>query len=251
LTVLVDSNAKRCPSCHSRLRKRRNQPIVLGEWGRRDMQATLAVDRWDKSRREGTFGASDATPVAPSTIERTEPEPEVFAIVVETDEPEIAAVVETPVTPEIVAEPEVFLEEQAEPEVDDGAERVVVADAIAAFTLPEPTLPEPERAPEPEPVIDLTEPAPEPLAAVAAAASPWYVEVERAERTAEARTESTPASDDVLEGDLNSVVDALHRKARGEAVEGIEPLPAPRPQPVKSTPRPLRLTSGSRRRRRR
>jgi hypothetical protein len=31
LTVLLESTAKRCPSCHSRLRNRRGQPIVLGE----------------------------------------------------------------------------------------------------------------------------------------------------------------------------------------------------------------------------
>ena len=44
LTVLVETGAKRCPYCHSKLRRRRSQPIVLGESSRLDMQAALAVE---------------------------------------------------------------------------------------------------------------------------------------------------------------------------------------------------------------
>ena len=91
LTVLVESGAKRCPSCHSKLRRRHSQPIVLGESSRLDMQAALAVDRRNKQRDEYKLAA---TVPAPPVIDLTEPEPELVAIVVDTHEPEFVEVVD-------------------------------------------------------------------------------------------------------------------------------------------------------------
>jgi hypothetical protein len=216
--VLVESSAKRCPSCHSRLRRRRKQPIVLGEPSRLDLQAALAVDRRNKRRGERTFASSVAAPAAPPAIDLTEPEPELVAIVVDAHEPEpVEIVAETFAAAPLVAVPveEPFVAEAVEAILEDVSEvepePVVVADAIAAFTLP---------APQPEPVA-----------------------------IAEPRVDL----DDALDGDVTSIVYALHRKARGVAAEPVEPpVPLFDEPVVDRSARPLRLTAstaGYRRRR--
>ena len=40
LGVLVDHDARRCPTCRTRLRRRGSGPVVLGETSRLDQQAT-------------------------------------------------------------------------------------------------------------------------------------------------------------------------------------------------------------------
>jgi hypothetical protein len=45
LTVLLESTAKRCPSCQSRLRNRRGQPIVLGETSSLDLENRTRLQR--------------------------------------------------------------------------------------------------------------------------------------------------------------------------------------------------------------
>lgn len=45
LTVLLESTAKRCPSCHSRLRNRRGQPIVLSETSSLDLESRTRLQR--------------------------------------------------------------------------------------------------------------------------------------------------------------------------------------------------------------
>jgi hypothetical protein len=117
LTVLVESSARRCPSCHSRLRRRRKQPIVLG------------------------------------VVDAREPEP------------------------------------------------VAIGEIVEPTFVP---------APQPEPVA-----------------------------TAASRADL----DDALDGDVNSIVDALHRKARRVAGEPVEPPQVPRfDEPVVDrSARPLRL----------
>ena len=283
LAVLVESNAKRCPSCHSRLRKRRSQPIVLGESSRLDMQAALAVDKRNKKRGERTFTSNVApsAPPVPPRIDVPEPEPELVAIVVDSHEPEVvveetfaaAPLVAAPIENTFEPEPvEAVLEEapEAAPEVE--LEPVAVADAIAAFTLP--SAPEREVF-EPAPAVDLvaaeleTEPEPEilpdpePVAVADAIAAFTLPErtTEPAADVAEPKVDLVAAEPIVaveepavdlgvaLDGDVNSIVDALHRKARGEADEPAPVESAQAPvfeEPVEDRPpRPLRLMSSS------
>ena len=105
LTVLAHTDAKRCPSCHSKLRRRRGQPIVLGETSRLDQQAARLVEKRNQQRGERPYEYSP--PAAPPPVE---PEPEVVAIVVETPAPERAESIvfePAPVEPEPFA-PEPF-----------------------------------------------------------------------------------------------------------------------------------------------
>ena len=51
LAVLLEHSASRCPTCHSRLR-RRGRPIVLGETSRLDVQATQSIDQPVRTARE-------------------------------------------------------------------------------------------------------------------------------------------------------------------------------------------------------
>jgi hypothetical protein len=262
LTVLVESSAKRCPSCHSRLR-RRSQPIVLGETSRLDVQAALAVDRWNKKRGEQTFAASMPAAAAPPEIDLTEPEPELVAIVVDPREPERVEIVEetfvraplvvAPVEERLVAEPlEAVLEDEPVVEREVEREPIVVADAIAAFTLPSAPAVE-----EREPVIQLVASGPEPELvpeAEPAGAAPSFLDLALAEHTA-ARAEPPADIDQALDGDVNSIVDALHRKARGEEAPvpeaEVPQVPLFDEPVVDRSARRLRLmasTSGNRRR---
>jgi hypothetical protein len=81
LCVLHESTAKRCPTCQTKLRKRRGQPIVLGETSRLDLQATLPPDRRNRMRLErGHWNTERPAPVPqtlrPAWIHLTHPEPE-------------------------------------------------------------------------------------------------------------------------------------------------------------------------------
>ena len=224
LTVLADLDAKRCPSCHSRLRRRRSKPIVLGEASRLDAQAALLVDKRNRQQAERAF--AQAPPLEPrAEVREPEPEPELVAIAVETPEPE-------------VFEFEPFEFEPFELEPEPVAEPVAVADAIAAFTLP-------ERAP----VVAVPEPRPE--------AEPEPAPVIALETETVLDAEPEPQIDLALRSDVNTMVDELYRKARaGQAatpaatppvVTAVEPVRVPRPARPR---RRLRLTSSSSRRRR-
>jgi len=95
-----------------------------------------------------------------------------------------------------------------------------------------PHLVEPEIAPEPAPII---------------AAAPSFLDLALAEHATAPRAEPQADRGDALGGDVHSIVDALHRKARGQAVESAEPPQIPLfDEPVDHQPaRPLRLTASS------
>jgi hypothetical protein len=240
LTVLVDRSAKRCPSCHAKLRSRRSQPIVLGEASRLDVQATLAVDKRNKERGVHTYDIAPPASAAPVAPDPVEPEPELVAIAVETPD--------LPPQPQPEPEPFVAPPFETEPVVD---QPVAVADAIAAFTLPEraPVVAVPEPDPEPEP-----EPTFEPERAVVPV---FALDDDVASR---AKPSLTAELDSTLE-ELNSMVDELHRKARGEgAVDAAPPVDQIDPEvdltaldqiDTEDRPSPLRLMgprAGNRRR---
>ena len=81
LYVLLESTAKRCPTCQSKLRKRRGQPIVLGETSCLDLQATFPIDRQNRTRRgSGHWNLEQPAPMPqtlrPAWIHLTPPAPE-------------------------------------------------------------------------------------------------------------------------------------------------------------------------------
>jgi hypothetical protein len=220
LAVLTEREVKRCPLCHGKLRKRRGAPIVLGETSRLDMQATMEVDRQNRKRVE--HGYWNAEPPAPVVDKRARPRdidlnPEPAAV-----EP-APAVFAKPAPPEPV--PCAWFDAQAEPVVEAEIEFV-----------PEPG-PAIERTPEPEPVVAL-EPAddldePYPFFDVAAEPEvgdpqPSLLDVALAEHVGVPTEEAEPAISDAelgaaLDAGIYSAVDALHRKARGEASEEVVP----------------------------
>ena len=76
LYVLLESTAKRCPTCQSKLRKRGGQPIVLGETSCLDLQATLPIDRQNRTRRgRGHWNPERPAPM-PDRFARAQVEPE-------------------------------------------------------------------------------------------------------------------------------------------------------------------------------
>ena len=89
LTVLLESTVKRCPMCQTKLRKRRGQPIVLGETSRLDRQATLPIDDRIRTRLgRGHWNPERPAPVPvaktvrPAWIHLTPAAPEPEAVVV-------------------------------------------------------------------------------------------------------------------------------------------------------------------------
>lgn len=52
LAVVPEGTTDRCPGCRSKLRKRRGQPIILGDVSRLDLQAALPIDRLNRLRLE-------------------------------------------------------------------------------------------------------------------------------------------------------------------------------------------------------
>ena len=58
LTLLLDGGEKRCPGCHSKLRKR-SQPIVLGESSRLASRPALPVEREMQARVQEEQKAED------------------------------------------------------------------------------------------------------------------------------------------------------------------------------------------------
>src|SRR5439155_11483355 len=137
LTVLPESTAKRCPGCHSKLRKSRAQPIVLGNTSRLDLQATLPIDRQNRKRLErGHWNVEHPAPM-PETFRRAEAEPTTPPL------PELEAWLEF--EPEVVnaaPEPEVaslsreiVLEAEPEPDVVNAAPEPEVASLSREIVL--------------------------------------------------------------------------------------------------------------------
>jgi hypothetical protein len=86
LTVLLESTAKRCPACQTKLR-RRGQPIVLGETSRLVAQSTLPKGRQTRERLgRGHWNAERPAPTS-AAFERTEFEPWAWRVT----EPVVAA----------------------------------------------------------------------------------------------------------------------------------------------------------------
>jgi hypothetical protein len=317
LTVLVESTAKRCPACHSKLR-RRSQPIVLGETSRLDLQTSLPIDRQTRKQLDHGYWTAERPAAMPAKFERTSftpssppafvvdpaafvaPKPEITKPEItkpEITKPEITMPEATTVEPGLAVVDEaqaIFVE--AEPELELQLEALIVEpepalELEAVIVEPEP---EPELEPYPffEPVAfdDDPEPEPEPapsfldlaLAGLGHTAAtepkPDYADFDDAELEepfdAEPEPEPVPTPsfldltlaehvrkpvvparseaelDAALDGDVNSVVDALHRKARGERIE-VEAPPVQLFEDAEPSNRSLRLmapTSANRRR---
>jgi hypothetical protein len=146
VTLLPDPDARRCPACHAKLRKRRSRPIVLGESNRLSGRS-LPVDTELRTRAEERFEPFE--PFVSKAKRKTKPVEAVIAFT--PSDPE-------PVAPEPVPEPDIVFAE-AEPAP---VALVDAAEADAADT--------PAGASEvAEPAIDLTEAddAPEPIAETA------------------------------------------------------------------------------------
>ena len=79
VTLLPDPEARRCPACHSKLRKRRRRPIVLGESNRLSGRS-LPVDVELRTRAEARYEAyvpakaAEPEPIE-ALLEFTPPEP--------------------------------------------------------------------------------------------------------------------------------------------------------------------------------
>jgi len=90
LTVLLETDAKRCPACQTKLR-RRSQPIVLGETTHLDARSTLPKERHLRGRHERGHWIAERPAPSP-TAERFEWEAPVsdtfFGEVAWFDEPE-------------------------------------------------------------------------------------------------------------------------------------------------------------------
>jgi hypothetical protein len=90
LTVLLESDAKRCPACQTKLR-RRSQPIVLGETTHLDVRWTRPMERQMRGRRERGHWIAERPAPSP-TPERFEWEAPVtdtcFGDIPRFDEPE-------------------------------------------------------------------------------------------------------------------------------------------------------------------
>jgi hypothetical protein len=222
VTLLPDPDVRRCPACHTKLRKRRGRPIVLGESNRLSGRS-LPVDVELRVRAEARYEtfepkAKSGEPleallafaptasIEPPPLERPEPEPL-----------EIEPVESLEPAP-LAAEPIVLA---AEPIVLEPDEPPVAAEPLAA-ELPEIVVAEPEPEPEPAPIlqeIDLTE-EPEPVPAVLDLTS--ALDPEPAPDPAvrplsgwqavPARSAPSP-----LDGTLTEMIEELHRKARADA----------------------------------
>ena len=137
VSVLVDPTVRRCPSCHTKLRKRRAKPIILGESSRLDNKLTpfdvaMRARMESERTRIGIAVARDAAP-APAPI-ASPPVVEHEPVIIE-HEPVIEPEIETPEI-EIIAE----LAPLPEPEPDP-------VQVIAPEPEPEPVVE--ERAPSP------------------------------------------------------------------------------------------------------
>jgi hypothetical protein len=77
----MESTAKRCPTCQSKLRKPRGRPIVLGATSRLDLQATLPIDQQNRMRLErGHWNAERPAPMPEpeAVFVAAEPEPRLW-----------------------------------------------------------------------------------------------------------------------------------------------------------------------------
>jgi hypothetical protein len=195
LGVLLEHDASRCPTCHSRLRGRRGRPIVLGQTSRLANKATLGVDRQSRTHLEHGYWSTEAA--APDVERRSSqreinPNPEpVIALVVDPHGP----------APLEIPEPRMSFDVPAESEIG----------------------PEPNPCVETEPeALLLDEPAEDVPAEVVDRAAAQAADVEHVatplgqfDEPAEPNiTESE--LDTALDGDIYSAVAALHRKARSD-----------------------------------
>jgi hypothetical protein len=254
--VLSQSGAKRCPQCHSRLRKRRSKPIVLGETSRLDRQAALIVDRQNMLRSERVFVADEtpraAASVAAPHVDLTRPEPMTIpeAILEDVHEPVLLAIVEKVVVaepePEPVVEAVVVAPEQEIVEPEGEAEPVpsFLELALAGHAVAPPPLADDDLDTDID-SIEGEEAEDEPV--------PSFLDLALAEQMVAPRPADSVDLDAAIQGDdVNSIVEALHRKARGErrAFPDVQLFESAPPEP-EATARPLRLmapASSSRRR---
>jgi len=260
LAVLTEHEAKRCPLCHTKLRKRRSAPIVLGETSRLDMQSTTSTERPGRQRAEGGYWNPERPapvvekrarrrdidlnpePVAtfePAPVVRPEPAPAAAPAPAPAPEPEAIMVIE----PEPQPEPVVVVEPAPEPVVE-----VEVDEPYPFFEA----VPEPVAEASAASFLDLTL-AEHVSAPGAAVADPAETELgfdvpDMPDAPVITATELGAA----LDADIYVAVDALHRKARGGVAEGQPAAPLFVPDTsVGQSERSLRLmtTTASNRRR--
>jgi hypothetical protein len=142
VTLLPDPEAHRCPACHTKLRKRRRGPIVLGESNRLSGRS-LPVDLELHVRAEARYESFQSFH-AKASKSKANGEPLEAVLAFAPSEP----IAEAPAPmPELVVEPEVLEPEVLEPEVLE-----------PEVLEPQMSEPEPEPEPVPEPVA---EPEPE------------------------------------------------------------------------------------------
>jgi hypothetical protein len=189
VTLLPDPDARRCPACHTKLRKRRRRPIVLGESNRLSGRS-LPVDVELRVRAETRYESFESfatkqkkgkeEPVeavlafAPSQPAIAEPEPEHAPVTAASAAPDldlVAAESEPEPAPEAIVdlEPEIEPEPVVLEEIDPEPEPVEVPEpAPPILTMAPPLAAAPIGAiafaaetPAPEPVeLDLPEPEP-------------------------------------------------------------------------------------------
>ena len=108
VSLLVDPTVRRCPSCHTKLRKRRAKPIILGESSRLDNKLTpfdVAMrSRMESERTRIGIAVAARYPPAPAPAAIASPPVVEHEPVIIEDEPVIEPGIETPEI-EIVAEP--------------------------------------------------------------------------------------------------------------------------------------------------
>ena len=122
LGVLLEHSATRCPTCHSRLRRRGGRPIVLGETSRLDLQATLPIERQSRRRLgRGYWNTEEPAPIGEHRSRHRDLDLDLNV------DPEPGAV---PLVPEYGPVPCAWFDAQAEPEI----ESVQLFEPVAAPT---------------------------------------------------------------------------------------------------------------------
>ena len=204
VALLPDPEARRCPLCHTKLRKkRRGRAIVLGESNRLSGRS-LPVDVELHVRAEERFLPDEKQleeivhdPAnLPGPIAPLEPKEPVFSFAPATEAP--PEPVEALLAYTAVSEPEV--EPEAEPAVAAAPEAPVLEPVAAA----EPDI---DLTAEPEPALDLTN---------GTVAPPATEEIP--DPRPKSAWQAVPArGTSPLDGNVNDIVGELHRKAREDA----------------------------------
>jgi|1186.fasta_scaffold27775_2 hypothetical protein len=220
VTLLLDPDARRCPACHAKLRKRRSRPIVLGESNRLSGRSlpvdtelrTRSEERFEpfepfvsKSKRKAgpveaviAFAPSEPVPGAPEPVMFAAPEPEAEPDIVlaDLDESEI-------ILDETAEEPEATPRPESEPEPEVPTPSLSIVDDLSDFTGPEP-----ERESAPLAFAFNSHAGPIDGNNGGDDAAPRPVR-------AESRWQAVPMRDtSPFDGTLNDMVEELHRKAR-------------------------------------